>query len=227
MRAIEAEADARVGCRRRSVAPSSSAVAVLVVVDVETALFPSLECVVAAAAGVVLAVHRAEFFVVGRLARRAVGSSLSSLSLSAPHLGRVGFRVCVLLLEDDDDEVVRGALSMCVSSLTGGSESNALRVRKRERERKRARERKREREKERKRAREQERKRAREKESKRAREQESKREREKERKRAREKESKREREEERKRAREQESTQGFGTMGGSYGAGTNYFSLVY
>ena len=128
MRAVEAEADARVGCRRRSVAPSSSAVAVLVVVDVETASLPSLGCVVAAAAGVVLAVHRAEFFVVGPVARRAVGASLSSLSLSAPHLGRVGFRVCVLLLEDDDDEVVRGALSMCVSSLTGGSESNALRV---------------------------------------------------------------------------------------------------
>merc|ERR1712100_347422 len=93
------------------------------------------------------------------------------------------------LLEDDDDEVVRGALSMCVSSLTGGSESNALRVRKRERERKRAREQER---------REQERKR--EKESKR--EKERKREREKESKRAREKESKREREQESKRARE-------------------------
>ena len=101
----------------------------MVVVDVETASLPSLGCVVAAAAGVVLAVRRTEFFVVERLARRAVGASLSSLSLSAPHLGRVGFRVCVLLLEDDDDdEVVRGALSMCVSSLTGGSESNALRV---------------------------------------------------------------------------------------------------
>merc|ERR1711943_152157 len=159
-------------------------------------------CVVSAAAGVVLAVHRAEFFVVGPVARRAVGASLSSLSLSAPHLGRVGFRVCVLLLEDDDDEVVRGALSMCVSSLTGGSESNALRVRKRERERKRAREQESKRAREQEREIEKERKREREKESKRAREKESKREREQESKRAREQERKRGREKESKRARE-------------------------